>query len=160
MHHEVTALYPFTWRFGGSVAVIKWLAWNYWLSLMAWACNLSTWEIEAGELGVQCQCWLHREFESNLGSMAPSAKDKQQSNGWLLMSIPFLTMMYKAWFWCCMPLLTTHNFVSGRNDGMLQPEFPKNVKRIRNFESYKLGLSLQILFPLGDGVTSITLSLW
>lgn len=35
----------------------------------------------------------------------------------------------------------------------------KNVKRIRNFESYKLGLCLQVLFPLGAGMTSVTLSL-
>lgn len=36
---------------------------------------------------------------------------------------------------------------------------PKNVKRIRNFESYKLGFCLQILFPLRDEMTSVTLYL-
>lgn len=35
----------------------------------------------------------------------------------------------------------------------------KNVKRTRNFESYKLGLCLQALFPLGAGMTLVTLSL-
>lgn len=35
----------------------------------------------------------------------------------------------------------------------------KNVKRTRNFESYKVGLCLQALFPLGAGMTSVTLSL-
>lgn len=36
---------------------------------MACACNPSTWEDEAGELGVQVQPELHSEFQSNLSNV-------------------------------------------------------------------------------------------
>jgi hypothetical protein len=53
--------------------------WNLELGMVVYACNLSTWEAEAGGFPVQGQPGLHSEFQDNLSYItSPYLKFKKE----------------------------------------------------------------------------------
>lgn len=50
------------------------------MKLVPWACNYSTWEVDAGKWGVQGQSWLNTELETGLNYMRQMGIKRER--GW------------------------------------------------------------------------------